>query len=219
MVHFEYYAHSCFLYHFGSTKILIDPYDPKIGHKMPERGADYVWISHSHFDHSHVAAVSGRSMVVRGCAPRTLGPVKSYGVLADHDPHGGSNKGQVTLFCFQNQDLRFCHLSDLGHRLTPEQLEEIGRCDVVMIPVGGGDCTLDAAMALDVLEQLKPQLILPMHFRTPFLSRTLFPTIDNLEPFLKKISGHYPVEKTPEGVVRLETLPAKPTVLLAPHLY
>ncbi|MBT9588058.1 MBL fold metallo-hydrolase [bacterium] len=219
MVHFEYYAHSCFLFHFGSTKILIDPYSPEIGYKMPERGADYVWVSHSHYDHSNIAGVSGRATVIRGCAPRTLGPVTSYGVLADHDGQGGANKGHVTVLCFQNRSQRYCHLADLGQRLSPEQVQEIGTCDVVMVPVGGGDCTLNAAQALEVLAQLKPQLILPMHYRTPFLSRARFPTIDSLEPFLSKASGHYAVEKVNDGVVKMDNLPARPTILVVPHLY
>jgi L-ascorbate metabolism protein UlaG (beta-lactamase superfamily) len=219
MVHFEYYAHSCFLFHFGSTKILIDPYHPDIGYKMPERGADYVWVSHNHFDHGHIAGVSGRATVVRGCAPRTMGPVKGYGVLADHDAEGGLKKGHVNLFCFQGAGLRFCHLADLGHRLSAEQLAEVGACDVVMVPVGGGDCTLNATQAMEVLEQLQPRLILPMHYRTPFLSRERFPTIDTLEPFLQKANGHYAVEKVNDGVVKREQLPTRPTILVVPHLY
>ena len=65
MLHFEYYAHACFLLHFGDLKVLLDPYNPEIGHKMPVRPADYVCVSHEHFDHNYVAAVSGRTTVVR----------------------------------------------------------------------------------------------------------------------------------------------------------
>jgi len=219
MVHFEYYAHSCFLFHLAGTRLLIDPYSPEIGHKVPERGADYCWVSHQHFDHSHTAAVSGRTTLIRGCAPRQVGPARAYGVLACHDPHDGANKGHVNLLCLEHLGIHMVHLSDLGHMLETEQLQEIGNCDVVMIPVGGGDCTLDAAMACQVLQQLKPRLIVPMHYRTPFLKRERFPTLESLEPFLDKARSLYKIEKVREGVVRLESLPAQPTVLVIPHLY
>lgn len=219
MVHFEYFAHACFLFHFGPLKLLIDPYSPEIGYKFPERGADYVFISHSHFDHNHLAGVSGRTTPIRGGSARDLGGVKAYGVMADHDDQGGASRGHVQLFCFEGGGVRYLHLSDLGHRLRAEQLAEIGPRDVVMVPVGGGECTLDAARAVEVLAQLKPRLVVPMHYRTPFLSRVLFPQIDTLEPFLKKAAVHYGIQKTPDGVVRLDSLPDKPTVLVVPHLY
>ena len=187
---------------------------------MPERPADYVCVSHEHFDHNFVAGVSGRTSVVRGCTSRQLGPAPVQGVLAHHDTQGGARKGHVTIFCVQSpQGLRICHLGDTAHPLEAEQLAEIGACDVVMVPVGGGESTLDASLALQVLAQLKPKLVLPMHFRTPFLSRALFPIIDGLEPFLKKAQAHYKIERASDGVVRLDGLPARPTVLVVPHLY
>jgi len=218
MLHFEYYAHACFLFHFGDTTVLIDPYNPEIGHKMPIRPADYVCVSHDHFDHNYLAAVSGRTSIVRGSVNRQLGPVKLTAVLAEHDDDG--ERGLVTIFKFQaGEGPRIVHLADLGGPLDAEQLEELGGCDVLLAPVGGGGNTLDAATALRVADQLKPRLLIPMHYRTPFLSRTLFPQCDNLEPLLKQAKGRYKIEKAPEGVVRLEKLPEQATVLIVPHLY
>lgn len=218
MLHFEYYAHACFLLHFGEIKILIDPYSPEIGHKIPVRPADYVCVSHEHFDHNYTAAVSGRTTILRGSVNRQLGPVRLTAVLADHDDDG--QRGLVTLFKFQAGDgPAILHLSDLGRPLDAEQLAEIGHCDVLLAPIGGCGNTLDAQAALAVAAQLKPRLLVPMHYRTPFLSRSLFPHCDGLEGFLKLARTSYRVEKAPEGVVRLESLPEKPTVLIVPHLH
>ncbi|MBS2037648.1 MBL fold metallo-hydrolase [bacterium] len=218
MLHFEYYAHACFLLHFGDLKILMDPYTPEIGYKMPERPADYVCISHEHFDHNYVAAVSGRTTVLRGGVSRRLGPVTLTAVLADHDDDG--QRGLVTLFKLQaGQGPSIVHLSDLGTVLTQEQLSELGPCDVALVPIGGCGNTLDAAGAMRVAEQLKSRLVVPMHYRTPFLSRTLFPGCDGLENFLKLAKASYAIERASEGVVRMEKLPDRPTVLVVPHLY
>lgn len=218
MLHFEYYAHACFLLHFGDLKVLLDPYTPDIGYKMPERPADYVCISHEHFDHNYVAAVSGRTTVVRGGVSRKLGPVSLTAVLADHDDDG--QRGLVTLFKLQaGQGPSVVHLSDLGTTLTAEQLSELGSCDVALVPIGGCGNTLDAAGALHVAEQLKARLVVPMHYRTPFLSRALFPGCDGLDNFLKLAKSSWTIERAPDGVVRLEKLPERPTVLVVPHLY
>lgn len=218
MLHFEYYAHACFLLHFGDLKVLIDPYSPEIGHKMPVRPADYVCVSHEHFDHNNVAAVSGRVVVVRGGVSRKLGPIALTAVLAPHDDDG--ERGLVTIFKLQaGQGPSIVHLSDLGAPLDGEQLAELGSCDVVLAPIGGCGNTLDAAAALRVADQLKARLVVPMHYRTPFLSRTLFPDCDGLDGFLKLAKASYAVERAPEGVVRLDKLPGRPTVLVVPHLY
>lgn len=218
MLHFEYYAHACFLFHFGDTKILIDPYNPEIGHKMPIRPADYVCVSHEHFDHNYTAAVSGRTTIVRGSVNRQLGPARLTGVLAQHDDDG--ERGLVTLFKLQaGEGPAIVHLSDLGGPLDAEQLAEIGVCDVLLAPIGGCGNTLDADGALKVAAQLKPRLLIPMHYRTPFLSRTHFPRCDGLENFLKLARGHYKIERAAEGVVRMERLPETPSVLVVPHLH
>lgn len=218
MLHFEYYAHACFLFHFGDVKILIDPYNPEIGHKIPVRPADYVCVSHEHFDHNYTAAVSGRTTIVRGSVNRNLGPVRLTAVLAEHDDDG--ERGLVTLFKLQaGEGPAIVHLSDLGGPLDSEQLAELGGCDVLLAPIGGCGNTLDAAAALKVAAQLKPRLVVPMHYRTPFLSRTLFPACDGLEDFLKLAKASHRLERAPEGVVKLEKLPEQPTVLVVPHLY
>ncbi len=89
----------------------------------------------------------------------------------------------------------------------------------MLAPIGGCGNTLDAAAALRVADQLKARLVVPMHYRTPFLSRTLFPDCDGLDGFLKLAKASYAVERAPEGVVRLDKLPGRPTVLVVPHLY
>lgn len=218
MFSLEYLAHACFLFDFGATRILIDPFDPVIGYKMPERRCNYVLVSHDHFDHNYTAGVSGRTHILRGCAPRRLGSVEVYGVLADHDDCGGHDKGHVTLFCLHTQDgVRLCHLSDLNHPLTAEQSAEIGSCDLLFLPVGGGGNCLDAHQSVGVARQLGARLIFPMHYRTPFLNRELFPTTQDLKPFLQAAGEHFEVDRQNQSSFRFTGFPQRPTVVLLPH--
>lgn len=215
MLHLEYFAHACFMLHLGGRKVLIDPYSPQIGHKWPERPADLVLVSHEHEDHNYVAGVSGRTQVLRGCASRQWGELKIRGVLAHH----GGSALPLTLFCLrQGQGPALCHLADLGQTLEPEQVEEIGACDVLLVPVGGA-FTLDAAGALQVVRQLQPKVVIPMHYRTPFLCRQRFPALETSERFLREAARDYRIEKVREGELRLEKLPEATTIFPLPHLY
>ena len=215
MLHLEYFGHACFLLHLGGRKVLLDPYSPEIGYKWPQRPADLVLVSHEHEDHNYVAGVSGRTQVLRGCAPRQFGELRIHGVLAHH----GGSAMPLSLFCLRHgQGPAICHLADLGQSLTQEQVDEIGNCEVLLIPVGG--CfTLDAASAVQVVRQLAPKVVIPMHYRTPFLCRQRFPSLESSERFLTAAARDYKVEKPRDGVLKLDRLPEQTTVYSLPHLY
>jgi L-ascorbate metabolism protein UlaG (beta-lactamase superfamily) len=76
--------------------------------------------------------------------------------------------------------VRLCHLGDLGHLLSGPETAEIGQVDVLMVPVGGF-YTIDAVAASKICEQIKPKVIIPMHYRNDKCS---FP-ISEVEDFLK----------------------------------
>ena len=208
----EYYGHSCFALTSGATKVVIDPYGPEVGYKLPNRGATMTLVSHEHFDHNHVEAVVGRTSVVRGAAGRSEAGVTVQGVMADHDGAGGSLHGKVTIFCLDMEGLRLVHLSDLGHPLNAELLREIGKVDVLFVPTGGGGYTLGPAEALKAMQALKPTLTIPMHYRTPFLNRSLFPDLEPVEPFLRLSGGV-------RGDATLKVELGAPRVLAMTHLF
>ncbi|CAN0491651.1 unnamed protein product, partial [Phaeothamnion confervicola] len=108
--------------------------------------------------------------------------------MADHDAEGGSRLGKVTIFVVELEGLRLVHLSDLGALLNKEQIDEIGRVDVLFVPTGGGQYTLGPKEAHHTVQQLKPAVAVPMHYRTPFLNRELFPQLQPLEDY-QKLSG------------------------------
>jgi L-ascorbate metabolism protein UlaG (beta-lactamase superfamily) len=177
----KYIAHASFLITSDKgTRILTDPYETSSGlkHGAIKETADIVTVSHEHGDHNNVAAVEGKPRVVK--ASEVVKGINIKAVETAHDDKGGSQRGKNRIFCFNIDGINICHAGDLGHELSADQVKAIGKVDVLMIPVGGF-FTIDAATAGKVCNQLKPKVIIPMHFKTAKID---FP-ISDVEPFLK----------------------------------
>jgi L-ascorbate metabolism protein UlaG (beta-lactamase superfamily) len=107
--------------------------------------------------------------------------------------------------------IQLCHLGDLGHLLNDKELAEIGPVDILLIPVGGF-FTIDLNEATRVAEQIKPKVLIPMHFKT---EKCGFP-IALLEDFLKgkkNIKQH----GTNEASFNKETLPQQMEIVVLEH--
>jgi L-ascorbate metabolism protein UlaG (beta-lactamase superfamily) len=175
-------GHSCF--HIVSSKgisILIDPYDESVGYKMPKVKADVILISHDHSDHNNIEAVAGDFSVIRGPGMHEASGIEFNGVATYHDEQSGAMRGENTAFCFQVDGISICHLGDLGHVLKEKDIQEIGRVDLLFIPVGG-IYTINAQGADKVVSQLHPRIVIPMHYQTKALR---FP-LDPISKFLKR---------------------------------
>ena len=80
-----------------------------------------------------------------------------------HDGEAGKERGENMIFSFEVDGVHICHLGDLGHLLTDEQVHELGPIDVLLVPIGGGT-TLTPAEAAEVVSQIGPKIVIPMHF-------------------------------------------------------
>ena len=148
----------------AGTRIITDPYatSDRIKYGEIEESADIVTVSHHHFDHDNVAAVGGNPQVLEGTAE--VKGIKFNAVPAFHDQKGGSERGSSTVFCFEVDGIKLCHLGDLGHQLGDKDIAAIGKVDVLLAPVGGF-FTIDAEVATEVCGKLSPEVIIPMHFK------------------------------------------------------
>ncbi|MFW6118356.1 MAG: MBL fold metallo-hydrolase [Chloroflexota bacterium] len=179
----KWLGHSCFLVTSREgLRIITDPYAVTggINYSPIEETADIVAVSHGHDDHSNISAVQGKPEVVRGDGTNTAKGIQFRGIATYHDASQGTQRGPNTVFCFAADDMKLCHLGDLGHVLTPGQVNEIGTVDILFIPVGGL-FTIDACIASRICDQLKPKVVIPMHFKTP---KCAYP-IAGVEDFLK----------------------------------
>ena len=106
--------------------------------------------------------------------------IRIKGVRSFHDDEGGRKRGFNIIYIIEMDGIRVCHCGDLGHSLTREQVDEIGRVDVLLIPVGG-TYTVDADAAAEIVGKISPSVVIPMHFKT---DRINFP-IDGVDKFLQ----------------------------------
>ena len=120
---------------------------------------------------------------------------------------GGTERNGNSIFIFEIANLCIAHLGHLHHTLNQQQLNEIGRIDVVLVPVDG-NYTLDLDGMVEVLHALKAPLMIPMHYFSAF----------TLNRFLDRVRQEWEVEiaPVPSAVVSKTTLPAKPKVLVLP---
>lgn len=165
----KWHGHACFEITSEEGMVIVtDPYDESIGYSMPEVTADIVTVSHEHYDHNNVAAIKGKPEVVKGAGEHIGKGMRFYGVKTYHDTSSGAERGENTAFLFDVDELRLCHLGDLGHVLDESQLRSIKErdIDVLFIPLSGV-YTIDAKGANEVLGQLEPKIAVPMHYKTP----------------------------------------------------
>jgi L-ascorbate metabolism protein UlaG (beta-lactamase superfamily) len=181
-VKIKYLGHAAFVITSNKgVKIITDPYTPAPDLTYGEitESADIVTVSHGHHDHNNVAAVKGNPEVVSRAGRSVVKGIELKGIASYHDDTGGKRAGNNLIVCFELDGVTVCHLGDLGHRLDDKQLKEIGRVDVLLIPVGG-NYTIDAKVATEVCKQLKPKVVIPMHYKT----EKGLPGISGVEGFL-----------------------------------
>jgi len=190
------------------TKIITDPYvtTETLNYGEIKESADIVTVSHEHTDHSNVSAVKGNPEVVRGTA-KAKG-IEFKGVPTYHDDAKGQQRGKNTILCFEVDGIRVCHLGDLGHQLSAQQVAELGRIDILLIPVGGF-YTIDAKVAGQLCDRLKPKVVIPMHFRN---DKCAFP-VAGVDEFLKGKKGVSKLD-TSEVEFKQAELPATTQIMV-----
>jgi L-ascorbate metabolism protein UlaG (beta-lactamase superfamily) len=205
----KYLAHASFLITADDgTRIITDPYTAGEGftHSEINEAADIVTVSHEHFDHNNTAAVRGNPQVVRDNAE--VKGISFKAVPTAHDDKGGSERGKNNIYSFQVDGIRVCHMGDLGHLLTDNQVVEVGKVHVLLIPVGGF-FTIDARTAGRVAEQVRARVIIPMHYKTDKTNLR----ISDVEVFLKDKDNVKRLDSSEVTFTRAE-LPSNPQIMV-----
>jgi len=183
----KWLAHASFLISSEKgTRIITDPYNVGGGLSYGEikESADIVTVSHEHGDHNNVAAVKGNPQVVKGAGTKEAKGIKFTGISTYHDDAKGGQRGPNTVFSFEVDGMKVCHLGDLGHALSDKDVADIGKVDILLVPVGGF-FTIDAKVATAVSGKLTPKVIIPMHFKT---DKCAYP-IATVDDFIKGKTG------------------------------
>lgn len=198
----KWLGHSSFLIESErGIKIITDPFDETLGYKLPRIKVNIVTVSHEHFDHNYVRGIKGRPVVFKGPVKRESHKMEFRGITSYHDSVYGSKRGPNTIFIIKADGLKLCHLGDLGHILDPDKLAEIGSVDILFIPVGGF-YTIDSTQATQIVNDLKPRITIPMHYKTEIIKFS----IDPVEVFLSNKDNVKRLESS-ELEIRKDTLP------------
>jgi L-ascorbate metabolism protein UlaG (beta-lactamase superfamily) len=156
-----YLGHSAFRLRGKEVTIVTDPFPPSPGFSMGKPSADIVTISHKSPHHSFREGVGNSPHFVDGPGEYEVSDVLIAGVATTTEPGRGAIN---TAYVMRFDDLAVCHLGDVTDKLSDNQVEEIGSIDVLLIPAGGGKA-LGPTDAAEVVSQLDPSVVIPMHYR------------------------------------------------------
>ncbi len=183
-MYLKWLGHACYLVELGGLRVVMDPYDEKVGYLSLDVTADCVTISHSHFDHNNVSAVKGSPLIIKSPEEVKIGSITCHGIPVFHDLNKGIQRGTNIIFLLEGEGIRIAHLGDLGHTLSSEILSQMGEIDILLIPVGGV-FTVDADSAYEIVKSMNPRITIPMHYKTRFLKFDL----DKVEMFTRHFTS------------------------------
>jgi L-ascorbate metabolism protein UlaG (beta-lactamase superfamily) len=200
-------GHSCFKIRGKQATIIADPFSPANGVSIGKVSANIVTVSHEHSGHSYSSGVGGSPRVLSRPGEYEIAGVLIIGLATFHDANKGADRGKNTVFVMETEELSICHLGDIGQALTDAQIEEIGKVDVLMIPVGGVT-TINAGTAAALVRQMDPKIVIPMHYKTSLFEGEL----DSVEHFLREFAA----QPTPQPKLNVNknNLPISTQVIL-----
>ena len=202
-------GHSCFQLRGKNVTLVTDPYSPTAQSdlRLGKINAPIVTISHNHPGHNYAMGVSGDPYVVHGPGEYEISDVLITGVPSYHDNKRGQERGRNTIYVIHMDDIVICHLGDLGHLLQEEQLEEVADADILLVPIGGQN-TINAAQAAEVISQVEPRIIIPMHYRLEATEAS-----NPLSKFCREM-GIETINTQPKLSITRNTLPAETQVVI-----
>ena len=204
----SWFGQSCFRIEAKEGSILTDPFSKDIGLKPPKIKDYLVFVSHEHYDHNNVEDAGPEAFVIKNPGEYEKNGIAVLGIHSYHDKSEGKERGLNTIYVIKAEDMTVCHLGDLGQeKLNDKQVEEIGDVDILMIPVGGS-YTINGKEALEVIGQIEPKIVIPMHYKVKDLNID----IESADKFVKEL-GLTP-EKTDKFKIAKKNLPAEEVKLV-----
>ncbi len=194
-------GHSCFKLKSKNGTVITDPFDDSIGYQKGKLSANIVTVSHDHPGHNFTSGIEGNPKLITGPGEYEIGGIFIYGVSTFHDNTKGEERGKNTIYLIEIDDVKVCHLGDLGHIPTATQLDEISDIDVLLIPIGGNS-TINAATAIELVNIMTPNIVIPMHYKTEAIARDL----DSPDKFLTEM-GAKEVVPVPRLNITRSTMP------------
>lgn len=201
-------GHSCFRIKGKDVTVLADPCPPSSGYTLGKVQADIITFSHNHPNHSYLEAPPEEGRVIKGPGEYEIKDTYITGISSFHDDVNGQKRGKNTIYVIEMEGIILCHMGDLGHKLSPEITGELGNVNVLFVPVGGLS-TIGASVAADLVRNLNPGFVVPMHYKTADEKADL----DFPEKFLKEM-GIKELALQPKLVVTRTNIPSSTQIVM-----
>lgn len=204
-------GHACFRLRAGDLTVLTDPFPASIGLRPDSQPASVVTVSNPHPNHSNWSGVAGEPRLFNSPGEYEYAGIYVRGVMTPLPPDTPQERRNVA-YAIELDNVHICHLGDIAVPLTPRQIDELAPVDVLLVPTGGG-CTLGVDRVFQMMQDLAPKMVIPMHYSIPGLAVRL----QGLEVFLRQM-GISEVQPQPRVTVTASNLPSDMTVVaLAPQ--
>ena len=204
-------GHSGFRIRSKDVTLVLDPPSPEFAAPAKGVNADIICITHDHPGHNHVRGIGGQPRIIRGPGEYEIGGALITALRSFHDTKHGEERGGNTIYVIHLEDITIAHLGDLGHPLTSALKQEVVGVDILMIPVGGHS-TIDAKLAADIVSDVEPSIIIPMHYGGGSPRQGQEP-LDPVEGFFQ-VMGIAPAEPQTKLVVTRTSIPAQAQVII-----
>lgn len=185
-----WFGHSCFrITERGMASVVTDPFDAGIvGYNPLKLKSEVVTISCNDLGHNNHSAVKSDPYLITCPGEFEIGGVFITGMQTT-PAKKDSTALRNTLYVLDYGNLTVCHLGQINSVPTQSSIEELGTINIALVPVGEGGA-LNASKAAEVISMLEPNIVIPMHYETPYSKLPL----DPLAKFLKEM-----------GITSLET--------------
>lgn len=210
----KWYGHAAFnITTEKGVKIIVDPYESgafggALSYGKIKDEADIVLTSHDHADHNYTKDIQGKFTHIDKKGIYEVKNVKIKAISSYHDPSKGRERGNNLIFVIEADGLILAHMGDLGHTLEKDTVKEVGKIDILFLPVGGF-YTIDAKEAVKVMRDINPVITIPMHYKT---EKCNLPISE-----LKEFTGgkkSVKVTNVSEVEIKKETLPKEPEIIV-----
>ena len=193
-------GHACFRLRSDETVVVTDPFPSTLGLRLGNQTATIITISNSHPNHSNWQEITGEPKVFKAPGEYEFNSVSVRGVMTPIS-EGTPREQRNVAYSIEMENIRICHLGDIVEPLSPSQIDELSPVDVLLIPTGGG-CTLDLERAAQMLQDLDPKIVIPMHYSIPGIAVQLA----QVDTFLQLLGGSE-VQSQPRLSVTASNLP------------
>ena len=205
-MHIQWYGQSCFKLQTKDTILVINPYGKECGLTPLRTRADIVVVSNDNEENNNIAALKEDPFVINGPGEYERMGVAIKGISTYQDSKEGQEKGSNTIYIINIEGIKICHLGDLGHALSPKQIERINGVDILLAPVGEKSITI--SKIIDASSEIEPRLIIPMYYKIPKVKEKLAA----IDKFLKEM-GAKNEKVLPKLVIKKKNLPTEETTI------